>query len=163
FAHSQMQLPISDPAGQTSDPIAASFASAVNIHENATGADAVVLFTQSGTSSSAVTIVPLPGVVGIAHPALSDPTTDVAVMARRTGGACVGLHQCAVLAELGFLPDVGRVGEDPILLPAIVNAPGLDEAFPAFTPDGRYLGFVRQLANNDDRLFVFDTVTQTLL
>jgi hypothetical protein len=48
----------------------------------------------------------------------------------------------------------------PIALPAIVNSG--DESLPAFSPDGRYVGFVRRAAGRD-RLFVWDSQTQTLL
>jgi hypothetical protein len=51
--------------------------------------------------------------------------------------------------------------------PTLVNAEGnFFETHPAFTADDRYLGFVRFDAHPDvlhDRLFVFDTQTQTLL
>jgi hypothetical protein len=48
----------------------------------------------------------------------------------------------------------------PIALPAIVNS--ADESLPAFSPDGRYVGFVRR-ALGRDRLLVWDSQTQTLL
>jgi dipeptidyl aminopeptidase/acylaminoacyl peptidase len=48
------------------------------------------------------------------------------------------------------------------LLPPLVNS-GRDESRPAFTPDGRYIGFIRDEANGHERLYVFDTETQTLI
>jgi hypothetical protein len=48
------------------------------------------------------------------------------------------------------------------LLPPLVNS-SLDESRPAFTPDGRYIGFIRDEANGHERVYVFDTETQTLL
>jgi hypothetical protein len=47
-------------------------------------------------------------------------------------------------------------------LPALVDS-ARDESRPGFTSDDRFLGFVRQLTDGHDRLFVFDTQTQTLL
>src|SRR5262249_35357355 len=47
-------------------------------------------------------------------------------------------------------------------LPAIVNS-SRDEGRPAFTPDGRYIGFIRDEANGHERVYVFDTETQTLI
>jgi hypothetical protein len=134
--------------------------------DGATGSEGVVLQAQHGTETSTDFIAPSfdpSASIGFAHPTFSDPTTDVAVMERRTTSNCTLIAQCPVLAQLGFIPGAGGTSEKPLDLPAIVNAAGLDEAFPAFTPDGRYLGFVRQTADNHDRLFVFDTITQTLL
>jgi hypothetical protein len=39
----------------------------------------------------------------------------------------------------------------------------LDETRPAFTPDGRYLAFVRTGTDGHDRLFAWDSATQTLV
>jgi hypothetical protein len=64
-------------------------------------------------------------------------------------------------AKLAFIP--ASQSATATVLPAIVNAAGLDESHPAFTADGRYLGFVRHGTDNHDRLFAFDTQTQTLL
>jgi hypothetical protein len=47
-------------------------------------------------------------------------------------------------------------------LPPIVSSPGGDEGHPAITPDGRYIGFVRQF-DSHLRAFVWDTETQTLV
>ncbi|MGZ4226926.1 MAG: hypothetical protein ACXVFQ_16335 [Solirubrobacteraceae bacterium] len=47
-------------------------------------------------------------------------------------------------------------------LPPLVNS-ARDETRPAFTPDGRYIGFIRDEANGHERVFVFDTETQTLI
>ena len=51
----------------------------------------------------------------------------------------------------------------PIPLSPVVNSPD-DESQPAITADGRYVAFVRRSRTDfHDRLFVFDTATQTLL
>ncbi|HUO72323.1 MAG TPA: hypothetical protein VMU39_16255, partial [Solirubrobacteraceae bacterium] len=34
---------------------------------------------------------------------------------------------------------------------------------PAFTPDGRYIGFIRDESNGHERLFIWDSLTQTML
>jgi hypothetical protein len=165
FGHTQVPFPIGAPAGQTLDPVDRSFAAGVTVLESNRTED-VLLTGQFSSGRSSVTVsnsADPSATVGFAHPTISDQTTDVAVMERRRHGSCVAINQCTVIATLGYLPDVGAVFANPTNLPALVNATGADEAFPAFTPDGRYLGFVRQLSNGDDRLFVFDTVTQTLL
>jgi hypothetical protein len=48
----------------------------------------------------------------------------------------------------------------PTALPAIVNSG--DESLPAFSPDERYVAFVRRTGGHD-RLFAWDSQTQTLL
>ncbi len=60
-------------------------------------------------------------------------------------------------SKLAFT-DLGSPG----VLPSIVNASGADEQMPAFSPDGRYLAFIRA-ANGKRTLLVFDTSTQMLL
>lgn len=47
-------------------------------------------------------------------------------------------------------------------LPGNVNT-ARDESQPAATPDGRFIGFVRRAADGHDRLFVWDSETQTIL
>jgi hypothetical protein len=54
-----------------------------------------------------------------------------------------------------------RAEPETFALPPIVNSPG-DEGHPAITPDGRYIGFVRQF-DSHLRAFVWDTETQTLI
>ena len=47
-------------------------------------------------------------------------------------------------------------------LPTLINS-SLDESRPAFTPDSRYLGFIRRGSDGHERVFVFDNKTQTLV
>jgi hypothetical protein len=47
-------------------------------------------------------------------------------------------------------------------LPPLVNS-SRDEGRPAFTADGRYVGFIRDESNGHERVYVFDTETQTLI
>jgi hypothetical protein len=66
-------------------------------------------------------------------------------------------------ADVVFRPATvaGFVGP-PTALPAIVNS-SQDESQPALTADERYLAFVRHGPDGHDRLFVWDSLTQTLL
>ncbi len=59
--------------------------------------------------------------------------------------------------------DPGVTTSGDTAFPAIVNAAGAYEIHPAFTPDDRYLGFVRFSGGGDEFLYVFDTQTQTLV
>ena len=96
---------------------------------------------------------------GMSHPALSDPTTNVVVFQHEA------VTSFGTVAQLAFRP-VGTFGTaSSAALPAVINAKDSDELNPAFTTDGRYLGFVRYAHGGDRhmRLFVFDTQTQTLL
>src|SRR5205085_12518136 len=61
-----------------------------------------------------------------------------------------------------FLHSGNPCGQGQGKLPALVNS-ARDETRPAFTPDGRYIGFIRDEANNRERVYVFDTATQTLI
>jgi hypothetical protein len=166
FTRTSTQLPIVEQMnGHTFDPVDTSFASAATVVNESNGSEAVVVHREFANGDSDTVFISKgfdsSANIGFAHPTISDQTQNVEVMERRSQGGCVAVSQCAVLGQLGFLP--GGVAARPTPLPAIINAPGRDQAFPAFTPDGRYLGFVRQTADNHDRLFVFDTVTQTLL
>jgi hypothetical protein len=77
--------------------------------------------------------------------------------------APVNADQSVGQSDLAFAPaNVSTfTGSAPVKLPAIVDSP-LSESDPALTADGRYLAFVRH-ADGHDRLFMFDTQTQTLL
>jgi hypothetical protein len=61
-----------------------------------------------------------------------------------------------------FVHNGGPCGLGQGKLPPIVNS-SRDEGRPAFTPDGRYIGFIRDEANGHERVYVFDTQTQTLI
>jgi hypothetical protein len=67
-------------------------------------------------------------------------------------------------ADLAFrTSDAANAASAPNgFLPALVDSTR-DESRPSFTSDDRFLAFVRQVADGHDRLFVFDTQTQTLL
>jgi hypothetical protein len=95
------------------------------------------------------------------HPALSDSTSNVVVF-QQTGTAQTSEPQ---YTDLMFRPVSGFPSAPATELPALVSSTGQDELQPAFTPDGRYLAFIRNAHDSDhhDRLFVFDTQTQTLL
>jgi hypothetical protein len=95
------------------------------------------------------------------HPVLSDPTNNVVVF-QQTGTRQNNVSQ---YTDLMFRPVSGFASAPPTDFPALVSSSGQDELQPAFTPDGRYLGFIRNAHNSDhhDRLFVFDMQTQTML
>jgi WD40-like Beta Propeller Repeat len=63
------------------------------------------------------------------------------------------------------LSGVCRISGSPTKLPAIVNTSSQDEARPALTPDGRYVGFVRHESDSSGHsvLFIWDSLTQTLV
>jgi hypothetical protein len=61
-----------------------------------------------------------------------------------------------------FVHNGGPCGLGQGVLPPLVNS-SLDEGRPAFTPDGRYIGFIRDMASGHERVFLFDTETQTLV
>src|SRR5262249_23208387 len=61
-----------------------------------------------------------------------------------------------------FLHNGGPCGQGQGLLPPLVNS-ARDESRPAITPDGRYIGFIRDESNDHERVYVFDTKTQTLI
>jgi hypothetical protein len=61
-----------------------------------------------------------------------------------------------------FFHNGGPCGLGRGALPALVNS-AREESRPAFTPDGRYIGFIRDEANGHERAYVFDTETQTLI
>jgi WD40-like Beta Propeller Repeat len=70
------------------------------------------------------------------------------------------IHFCADTTDIG-VPASAAAGNCGVL-PPIVNSP-LNETRPALTADGRYVGFIRSEDNGHERVFVFDTQTQTML
>jgi hypothetical protein len=93
------------------------------------------------------------------HPAFSDPTTNVVVFQH------LDTDNGSFNAHLAFRPVGTFATAASVDLPPGINAKESDELNAAFTPDGRYLGFVRYAHGGDRhmRLFVFDVQTQTLL
>jgi hypothetical protein len=109
----------------------------------------VILSPLGGNSSS-----PLSSTAQhFSHPAIAatDPQLTLAVARPGAGGPGDIVFRPATIAGLPGPPTV---------LPPIVNAE--DESLPAFTPDSRYVGFVRRYKTRD-RLYVWDSQTQTLL
>jgi WD40-like Beta Propeller Repeat len=137
-------------SGQTTRPDVRSdgvLLSDVQLNQTNPGEDLLVSFP-NGLSSVAT---------AGAHPTLSDPTTNVVVFETS--------NPFPQYTDLAFRPLSGFPSAPSVNLPALVSASGSDELEPDFTPDGRYLGFIRNAHSGDhhDRLFVFDTATQTLL
>ena len=96
------------------------------------------------------------------HPTLSDPTNNVVVFQLTNPATVNGEPQ---YTDLAFKPITGFGTTPATFLPPIISGSGTDELQPDFTPDGRYLGFIRNEHHTDhhDPLFVFDTQTQTML
>jgi hypothetical protein len=91
------------------------------------------------------------------HPAIGSPGGVPTVLFSQT--PITGSQQ----ADIAFRPaDPVAFPGTPTLLPATVNT-GASETRPAFTPDGRYVGFIRQGADGHDRIFAWDSQTQTLV
>jgi hypothetical protein len=86
-----------------------------------------------------------------AHAMLLYDVQPVASTARRDIGYCVLYYHGGDPCSLGRG-----------VLPAIVNS-AREESRPAWTPDGRYIGFIRDETNGHERVYVFDTETQTLI
>jgi hypothetical protein len=87
------------------------------------------------------------------HPAIAASSPQLALLVDRPAAGGPG--------DIVFRPaTVAGLPGTPTVLPAIVNSG--DESLPAFTPDSRYVGFVRRYKERD-RLFVWDSQTQTLL
>jgi hypothetical protein len=97
--------------------------------------------------------------VSVAHPAIAGQTMVYDVHAVDSAGK---LEQGDIGYCLLFFHNGAPCGEGQGKLPALVNSPR-DETRPAITPDGRYIGFIRDEANSHERVYVFDTDTQTLI
>jgi hypothetical protein len=116
----------------------------------------LVLLQRDGTASQPLATFPF----SFANPAIAADDPTLVAFDRRS--LQLDLHQFGS-ADIAFRPaTVSTFVGTPTALPAIVNS-SQDESQPAFTPDERYLAFVRHVADGHDRLFVWDSETQTLL
>ncbi len=99
----------------------------------------------------------------LAHPSIADSNGKKTMVydvrhVDSTGQLQQGdIGYCLLFLHNGDACGLGRGN-----LPALVNS-SRDETRPAFTPDGRYVGFIRDEADGHERVYVFDTATQTLL
>jgi WD40-like Beta Propeller Repeat len=128
-----------------------------------------VLPQSNGVSRGQVFVDQVPGAPGplainttsfsAAHPAIANPTMVYDIRGVDSAGK---LEQGDIGYCLLFFHNGGPCGEGQGKLPPLVNS-GRDETRPAFTPDGRYIGFIRDEANSHERVYVFDTETQTLI
>ena len=107
-------------------------------------------------------LVVRPGAVHVAHPVIRPKggtiVFDVHPVERGGGVGRGDIAFCILGVVSGGDPCVRGRGVLPPLVSSLRN-----ETRPAFTPDGRYLGFIRDEANDHERLYVFDMETQTLL
>jgi hypothetical protein len=108
-------------------------------------------------------LVARPGAVHVAHPAIGKPgfltlVYDVHPVGRDGAVGRGDIAFCSLGITSAGDPCVLGRGVLPPLVSSLRN-----ETCPAFTSDGRYLGFIRDEVNGHQRLYVFDTRTQTLL
>jgi hypothetical protein len=121
----------------------------------------VVYVNGSGVQGGPLNVAP--GQVHVAHPAIGAPngTTTILYDIHNLDSNLFPLQgdigYCVFWVHNGSPCGLGRG-----LLPALVSSPR-NETRPAFTPDGRYIGFIRDEADGHERLYVFDTATQTLV
>ncbi len=97
------------------------------------------------------------------HPAMEDQgTSGVTILFDRHVLSSLGDLQPG---DIGFctVVQVNATSCDSFgLLPPIVNS-AANETRPAFDNDGRYVGFIRDETNGHERLFVWDSLTQTMI
>jgi hypothetical protein len=94
-----------------------------------------------------------------AHPSIAGHTMVYDISAVDSAGK---LEQHDIGYCRLYFHNGGPCGQGQGLLPPLVNS-ARDETRPALTPDGRYIGFIRHEANDHERVYVFDTETQTLI
>jgi hypothetical protein len=123
----------------------------------------------NGVSRGQVYVDQVPGAPGpllvtgssfsAAHPAIANPTMVYDIRHLDSAGKP---EEGDIGYCLLFFFHGGPCGQGQGLLPPLVNS-ARDESRPAITPDGRYIGFIRHEANDHERVYVFDTATQTLI
>ncbi|HUO69894.1 MAG TPA: hypothetical protein VMU39_03880, partial [Solirubrobacteraceae bacterium] len=100
--------------------------------------------------------------VSFAHPTIAGDSVPVVILFDRHAVSSTGdLQQ----GDIGFcsVAQAHATSCDTLgLLPPIVDS-SANETRPAFTPDGRYIGFIRDESNGHERLFIWDSLTQTML
>jgi hypothetical protein len=117
----------------------------MEVHQNGL-APTILLSSSAGTGQFGVTNT------SIGHPAL-DATDGIVVFQQ---GAHTLLYRTSDPLAVATATSTAW--------PPLVDAANATESEPAFTPDDRYLGFVRQTSSDNHlHLFVFDIATQTLL
>ena len=92
------------------------------------------------------------------HPALGSPDGTPLLVYDRRAVISLGAFQPG---DIMFSTYSNAIGPSTFL-PTLINS-SLDESRPAFTPDSRYLGFIRRGTDGHERVFVFDNMTQTLV
>jgi hypothetical protein len=123
----------------------------------------------NGVSRGQVFVDNIPGAPGptvtngssfsAAHPAIANPTLVYDIRHLDAAGKP---EQADIGYCILFFHNGGPCGQGQGLLPPLVNS-ARDESRPAITSDGRYIGFIRDEADGHERVYVFDTDTQTLI
>ena len=128
----------------------------IAMHVQASNLDQLLL-VQRGVGSS----TPLASAsYEYSQPALAENPQSVFFRQRRI--YMLGGQKVPLPGDIAFRPaSLGGFAGTPAILP--FNRADREESQPSITPDGRYLAFVRDAASANDRLFVWDTQTQTLL
>ena len=144
--------------GHTQDAVASGSlpSSLVAYREVRSGANGqLILGTLGGNASSPL----VSGVLQYAHPALGSPGGSP-IVAFDQRPATPGSSNLGA-GDIVFRPatTAGFVGP-PTQIPGVDTS--ASETRPAFTPDGRYLGFIRNTAGVD-KLLIWDSQTQTIV
>jgi hypothetical protein len=109
-------------------------------------------------SSSGLSGVVRTGGAEFAHPVLGTPGGSPTLVFDEHGRSSD--HGKDIVFVAADLATFGPATPTP--LPPVVNGNG-DDSRPAFTPDSRYLVFVRRGSDLHNRLFAWDTQTQTIV
>jgi hypothetical protein len=148
-------------SGTTADPLAtgSSSGSLFTYRMTPSGEPSMLVLGRLGSTSQS-----LEGATNerLAHPAIASPggTPIVAFDETPVGTPAVGQPTSA---DIAFTPGtISGFSAAPVLLPSTVDTPA-NETRPAFTPDGRYLGFIRTGSDHHERVFVWDSATQTIV
>jgi hypothetical protein len=142
--------------GESADPFFSGANIAFRVTPGTTPRSRIAFGNLTGTVSSSVASA----TASAAHPSVASPGGVQTLLFDRRPMRDDGVSlQGDIFFATGSVVTVDN--EPPVKLPAIVSSTN-DESRPAFTSDGRYVAFVRH-ADSRDRLFAWDSQTQTLV